>query len=79
MLRASSHSGHAELEDDAQQGDVQDLEIHFIGVDTGPQKEADLYGKKDERVESEQQEDADDKLPGKYEQGGQSINDAGVG
>src|SRR5262245_47477804 len=59
--------GHAEAENDAQQGDVQDLEVHFIGIDSSPQKEADLYGQEDKRIKSEQQKDADNELPGNYE------------
>src|SRR5687767_13292735 len=68
--------GHAEPENDAQQGDVQDLEIHLVGKDSGPQKEADLYGQKDKRVKSKQQKDADDELPGKYEDADRLIEDA---
>ena len=52
-------NGHPEPENDAQQGDVQDLKIHLVGEDSGPQKEADLYGKKDKRVKSKQQKDAE--------------------
>src|SRR5690349_8357410 len=36
---------HAESEDDAEHSDVENLEIHFIGIDTSPQKKTDLDGK----------------------------------
>jgi len=71
--------GHAEPENDAQQGDVQDLKIHLVGKDSGPQKKANLYGEKDDRVKSKQQKDADDELPGKYEDADHLIEDTGTG
>jgi len=37
---SSQPEGHAEPENNAQQGDVQDLKIHLVGEDSGPQKEA---------------------------------------
>lgn len=65
--------GHTIAEDDAQQGNVQDLKIHLIGIDSGTQEKADLYRKEQEGVEAEQQEDAHHKLPGEYEYGNELI------
>ncbi len=40
-LTASSQSGAHETEDDAEQGDVQNLKVHLIGINSCPQEEAD--------------------------------------
>src|SRR5690242_13568149 len=58
---------HAEAENNAEQGDIQNLKVHFVGIVSGAQKEADLDGKKDKRIEAEQQKYAHGKLPANYE------------